>query len=197
MKPFRRVVASAALTLSVGLVASTGVAAMPETPQPTAEVVRHQGLEKYALKLLNCNRTGGKIRRDGSCKARGSGRFSKYHKPLLRHRPIGTRVAFPWARTMVIEDQCKHELEGFPGVAQRFGDAGFGSASWGENIGCTWGYSPRDMVVWVSRAFQAERRDRGGHWRNLKNDSFRSVGIGVAVSGTRATIVFDFYGRKP
>jgi len=202
MIPHRATFTSLAVGLSMLLVTSTTVASDTgasdrSAVSPTAEIERRKDLERFALKLLNCNRTGGKIRRNGTCKAYGKGRFSAFRKPLERHRPIGTRVAWPWVRTMIVENECKHVLDGYPGVSQRYANAGYAGAAWGENIGCTWGYTPRDMVIWVSRAFQAEKSDNGGHWRNLKSKSFKSVGIAVAVSGNRASIVFDFYGKRP
>jgi hypothetical protein len=148
MKPYRRALASTVLALSVGLGTSAGVAAVPELTQPASDAERHQSLYKFAFKLLNCNRTGGKIRHDGTCKARGSGRFSKYRRPLVRHKPIGTRVAWPWARTMAIENQCTHELERFPGVSQRDRDGGYSNAAWGENIGSVPGATL--LVTWSS-----------------------------------------------
>lgn len=187
--------AATALALSAGTV---GPLSSPASAVETAgaEIARAQGLEKFALRLLNCNRTGGKIRRDGTCKGRGSGRFSPYRRPLQRHKPIGTSVAWPWARAMADRDECSHWLAGLPDLPARLKQAGYPNHTWGENIACYWGSSARDMVIWASRAFQAEKKVDGGHWRNLKSRDFKSVGIGVAKVGSTSTIVFDFYGRR-
>jgi len=42
---------------------------------------------------------------------------------------------------------------------------------------------------------QAEKSYNGGHWKNMKNGAFKSVGIGVATSGSTTMVVYDFYGR--
>lgn len=173
MHPRHHPFARAAIGLSVLLAVSLSGTAATAAIDPAVEIERRQSLKKFALKLLNCNRTGSKIRRNGTCRAPRTGRFSAYRRPLKRHRPIGNEVAWPWARTLVLENQCRHELDGHPGLA------------------------PRDMVIWVSRAFQREKAEGGGHWRNLKSRSFKSVGIAIAVSETRATIIFDFFGKRP
>ncbi len=199
MRTHPRPIATLAVATVLALGAGTiGPLATPAAAVETAEaeVVRAQGLEKFALRLLNCNRTGGKIRRDGTCKGRGSGRFSSYRKPLKRHQPIGSRVSWPWARAMAERDECSHWLDGLADLPVRLKNAGYSYHTWGENIACYWGSSARDMVIWASRAFQAEKRSNGGHWRNLKSKDFKSVGIGVAKMGSTSTIVFDFYGRK-
>ena len=43
---------------------------------------------------------------------------------------------------------------------------------------------------------QAEKRYRGGHWKNIKNRDFKSVGIGVATGEGRVMVVWDFYGQR-
>jgi hypothetical protein len=181
--------------LSLSLVASVAlpVAADSET---TAGVTRHHKMERLALKLLNCTRTGGWVRKDGSCRNRGSGRHSAYRKPLARHKPITNRVAYPWATQMVRTNQCAHVIEGQPGLSARMKAAGYPYWNVGENIGCTWGYSLKAAIIWSHRAMQAEKSYQGGHWRNMKRQSYKSVGIGVARSDGMIAIVFDFYGRK-
>ena len=65
-------------------------------------------LEQFALSLLNCTRTGGWVRVDGSCKGRGSGRYSTYRKPLGMHYGIRSNVARPYGRVgaATIAGQC-------------------------------------------------------------------------------------------
>ena len=65
-------------------------------------------LEQFALSLLNCTRTGGWVRVDGSCKGRGSGRYSAYRKPLGMHYGIRSNVARPYGRVgaATIAGQC-------------------------------------------------------------------------------------------
>ncbi len=53
----------------------------------------YQDLEKFALSLVNCTRTGGWVRPDGSCKGRGSGKYSAYRKPLTLSAGISSKVS--------------------------------------------------------------------------------------------------------
>ena len=46
------------------------------------------------------------------------------------------------------------------------------------------------------RMMQAEQMSRGGHWKNMKNTQFKSVGISVARVGKRVRVVYEFYGRR-
>lgn len=185
-------VAPLAVLLTLCLAATLAGPATAETP-----VERVWGAEKYAHKLLNCTRTGGWVTADGSCIDRGSGKHSAYRKPLRRHPGISRKVAWPWARSMVTHNVCGHAIAGKPVLSQRFQRKGFRYPTYGENVGCGWGYgSPRDVVLWVHRAFQDEKPSRGGHWRNLKNRRYKSVGIGVATRDGRTMVVFDFYGRR-
>src|SRR3954454_4136498 len=69
-------------------------------------------LERFALSLLNCTRTGGWVRADGTCKARGSGKYSTYRKPLTLHSGISTNVARKYAVKLAAADACRHDLGG-------------------------------------------------------------------------------------
>ena len=46
------------------------------------------------------------------------------------------------------------------------------------------------------RGMQAEKSYGGGHWKNMKNKRFKSVGIGVAKKNGRIMVVYDFYGKR-
>ena len=152
--------------------------------------------EELALRLLNCTRTGGWVRADGSCRAWGSGRFSPYRAPLARHAPIALTVAWPWALQLVITGVCNHSAEDGPSWQDRFRSVGHEHLAIAENIGCASGLSPRRTVIATHRAMQAERASNGGHWENLKSADFRSVGIGVARLGDRTAVVYDFTRAK-
>lgn len=179
---------AATLALSLALVA-IGPAAAVDTP-----VTRASGAEKYALKLLNCTRTGGWVRADGSCNGRFSGKYSAYRKPLRLHRKISDRTAWPWARTLALAKVCAHALPGEPDLVRRMRSSGFRYWQYGENIGCGGG-NPRQLVLATHRMMQAEKSYNGGHWVNIKNRGFRSVGIGVATQGGTTMVVYDFYGK--
>jgi hypothetical protein len=148
-------------------------------------------LEKYALSLLNCTRTGGWVTDTGRCKGRGSGRYSSHRRPLEMHRGIADDVARPYARRM-----ARYDLHSHGDYDARFRRAGFTSSTNGESIGWSSGYTVRRMVIRISRMFQAERTAPSGadwHWRNLKNPDFHHVGIGIAVISGEKRIVWDFY----
>jgi hypothetical protein len=173
--------------------AADGREALPA--QATAPL-RDTEAEHLGLRLLNCTRTGGWVRVDGTCKGRASGRYSAYVRPLRLDEGLSTDVAFPWAAELVLAGACDHALPGKPVLGARLAAAGFEGTPYGENVGCSWGgMATRDMVVAVHRAMQAEKAGRGGHWRNMKERGFHSVGIGVATLEGMTSIVFDFYGE--
>jgi hypothetical protein len=163
----------------------------------TSGVTRLPGAEKYAHSLLNCTRTGGFVRANGSCAGRGSGKYSTYRKPLRLHKNISLKVAWPWARTMVQKNVCAHVIPGKPSLAQRMRNRGFRYYMYGENVGCGWGTGDAKAVVLAThRAMQAEKASRGGHWKNIKKAGYKSVGIGVASGQGRIMVVWDFYGKR-
>ena len=105
-------------------------------------------------------------------------------------------MASPWSAELVRARTCAHAIDGLPEMARRFSLAGFRYRYYGENIGCGWsGTTVRQMVIRSHLAMQAEKRTGGGHWRNMKNRGFKSVGIGVTSLDGWTTVVYDFYGR--
>jgi hypothetical protein len=185
-----------ALMAVVVVVPMAATASGAVTAADEAGPTRRDSAERLALRLLNCTRTGGWVKPDGTCKGRDSGRYSAKMPALRLHDGISDRVAFPWSAELVQARVCAHNIDGLPEVGHRFAQAGFSYQYFGENIGCAWGgMSVRDMVVRSHVAMQAEKRTGGGHWRNMKNRGYRSVGIGVATLDGWATIVYDFYGR--
>ena len=157
---------------------------------------RHEGVEKYALKLINCTRTGGWVRTDGSCNKYGSGKYSKFREPLKFHRGVADDVAFPWARRIARAGYCGHTLAGSD-VDQRFRQAGYKNDHNGENVGCSYAWGARKMVLRTHRMMQSERSWGGPHWSQMKDVDFLSVGIGVVTAAGNTRIVIDFYGAKP
>lgn len=167
------------------------IAQDPEVAAPGRDVEA----ERLGLRLLNCTRTGGWVRVDGTCKGRATGTYSPYLRPLRLHHGISSLVAFGWASELVKAKVCGHVIPGQPDLQVRLASAGFLGASFGENVGCWWSdMPPSDVVIAVHRLMQAEKAYDGGHWRNMKNPGYRSVGIGVATAAGRTTVVFDFYG---
>jgi len=166
-----------------------------EVPADTAVPQRDLDAERLALSMLNCTRTGGWVRADGSCNGRRSGAHSPFVSALRFHDGVSGEVAFRWAGEMIRADVCAHVIPGQPDLGVRLAAAGFDFSTYGENVGCTQGrLSPRATVIWVHRAMQGEQSSGGGHWRNIKQPGFRGVGIGVATLDGRTTVVYDFYG---
>jgi hypothetical protein len=200
----RRIVLSALLAVIAGSVGTgpTTIAAAPAEGEgirvaQETEALPQRDLEAelLGLRLLNCTRTGGWVRVDGTCKGRATGTYSPFMRPLRLHDGISSLVAFGWASELVKAKVCGHAIPGQPDLQVRLASAGFLDASFGENVGCWWSdMPPRDVVIAVHRLMQAEKAYDGGHWRNIKNPGYRSVGIGVATAAGRTTVVFDFYG---
>ncbi len=170
------------------------VATVPATAGSTA--VRAETAERYALSLLNCTRTGGKVTADGTCVGRGSGKYSAYRKPLRLHKKISNKVAWPWAKALALQDVCGHTIAGKPSLATRLRNNGFKYPYFGENVGCGVNSAPKSVVLLTHRLMQAEQQSRGGHWLNMKNPEYKSVGISVARVGKRVRVVFEFYGKR-
>lgn len=181
------------LAISLALLLTLSLVGTASAVEP---VKRIQNAEQYALSLLNCTRSGGFVKADGTCLGRGSGKYSASRKPLRLHKNISTKVAWPWARAMVVNKVCGHTIAGKPSVPQRFRNKGFRYYYIGENVGCAGGGTPKQAVLMTHRMMQAEKSSRGGHWKNIKNPAFKSVGIGVASRYGRTMIVWDFYGGK-
>ena len=177
----------------VALLATLMLASMATAPTATAVTNTADApwltVEEYYLTLVNCTRTGGWVRTDGSCAGYGSGRYSKYVAPLKWHPTISTKVSRPWAKSLAVNAKCLHG-----DVGARLRKAGYTNYRWGENIGCRDGYSTAKAAVLASHLkFQSEKSSRGGHWVNIKNSAFKYIGIGIWRSGSRTRLVTDFY----
>lgn len=160
---------------------------------PAAASAPIEDLEHFALTLVNCTRTGGWVRADGSCKARGSGRYSTYRKPLTLHSGISSKVSRVYAAKLATADACRHDLAG-SSIQQRFRTGGYTGTPYGESLGCSGGWTTRQMVIRTHRMMQSERSSNGWHWKNMKNPDFKRVGIGIARHGQESRVVYDFYG---
>ena len=174
------------------LAALTTLLVLPSAPASAA--TRYPRLERLALSLMNCTRTGGWVKVDGTCKGRGSGRFSKYVKPIPLSDGISDRVAYPYAARLARADACMHTLAG-SSIDGRFAVGGYRGSTNGESIGCSGGYTARKMVIRTHRMMQSEKSYNGWHWRNMKDPDWRRVGIGVAKVGIESRVVYDFYGH--
>ena len=150
-------------------------------------------VERFELGLVNCNRTGGWVLSDGTCRGYGSGHYSAYVAPLSYLYGISDKVSRPYAKLLATKAICSHTADGDPGYRLR--RAGYTRWHWGENIGCRDGYASAKAAVLASHLnFQSEKSSNGGHWKNIKNAAYRWIGIGVWRSGSRTRLVIDFYG---
>ena len=175
-----------ATTTAVTSPDTTGALTLTATDKPWYTV------ETFYLKLVNCTRTGGWVLSDGTCRGYGSGHYSRYVKPLVLSLGISDRVSRPYAKLLATRGICSHFADHDPGYRLR--RAGYTHWTWGENIGCRDGYStPKAAVLASHLAFQREKSTNGGHWKNIKNATYLSIGIGVWRYGTRTRLVTDFY----
>jgi hypothetical protein len=160
----------------------------------SARLQRFESTERYAYKLINCLRTGGKVNTAGFCVGYGSGRFSAYRKPLDFSHKISNKVAWTYAGRIATAGQCRHDLGST--TDQRFRTVGLRNITNGENLACMWAASPRRMVVYWVRHWYKETSYGGAHWHQIKDPDFRTAGFGVArhPSG-RTTLVVNFYGK--
>ena len=147
------------------------VATVPAAAGNTA--TRAMKAEQYALSLLNCTRTGGKVKANGTCVGRGSGKYSAYRKPLRRHKSISNKVAWPFAKALAINNECGHTVAGKPSLSVRMRNKGFSSRYMGENVGCGRGSArPKAVVLSTHRLMEGEQSSMGGHWRYIKSGTF-------------------------
>jgi hypothetical protein len=160
------------------------------TPQITAPPGYWVTEELYYLDLLNCTRTGGWVMSDGSCRGRGTGRYSAYVAPIGYHKRLSEVVARNYAKVLATRGQCSHFYLTTP--KQRFAAAGYYPSNWAENIGCRTASYAKTAVLASHLFFQSEKSYNGGHWRNMKNYRLHWVGIGVWKYGTRVRLVVDF-----
>jgi hypothetical protein len=185
--------------LAASLVTSGAMAVAQPTPGTAAAPVAAVSYpyapwltdEAFYLKLVNCTRTGGWVQANGSCSAYGSGKYSKYVKPLVRSGPISDKATRPYAQVLATVNGCGHNFDG--SLTTRLKRAGFSGSAWGENVACHGGTTTRALAIWAQRVFQGEKASNGGHWKNIKNARHTYIGIGVWSYGGRTRLVTDFY----
>ena len=89
----------------------------PAAPAAASSTAPWYAVETYYLKLVNCTRTGGWVRADGSCAGYGSGHYSAYVPPL-ELGPKLSAVSRSWAKHLAVVNACSHRRPG-PAAAQR------------------------------------------------------------------------------
>jgi hypothetical protein len=183
VRPFRLLVTTA---LAVVLTASSAVpAAAVEALWPEAE--------QYALRLVNCTRTGGWVEEDGTCIDAGTGKHSVYRKPLKWRDLLAEGVARPQAQRIAKAGYLSHTLGG--SILTRFKRAGITCCAMGESLG-HWTKNAKAAVLAVHQMVQAEKGTGGWHWRNLKDKRFKLVGIGVWNNGEDFYVAYDFWDGR-
>jgi uncharacterized protein YkwD len=160
------------------------------TPQISAPPAYWGPEELGYVDLINCTRTGGWVQTDGTCKGRGSGRYSAYVPPLAFNSRMSAVVARPYAKKLADNNVCSHFYTSTP--TQRLHAAGYYPNNWAENIGCRTSRYAWPAVIASHLFFQSEKTTNGGHWRNIKNPAFKQVGIGVWKTSGRVRLVTDF-----
>lgn len=179
---------SAAASVDVAAPSGTAVALTTTTVDKPWYTV-----ERFYFGLVNCTRTGGWVLSDGTCRGYGSGRYSAYVTPLTYSYGLSDRVSRPYAKLLAVKGLCSHFVGGSPG--DRLRRAGYYRYTWAENVGCRDGYPSAKAAVLVSHLkFQAEKAIGGGHWKNIKNPKYKTLGIGIWGYGTRTRLVTNFYG---
>ena len=175
--------------------------ALSAIPAAGAEPKRRAGAEDLTVRLVNCIRTGGYVTSGGKCKGKGSGKYSKYVKPLKHSDKISRKVSWPWARRSVQFYGTRscwigHSRSGST-VDRRFRAVSLNYVKNGENMGCGMYGGAQPTALRIVRMWQSEKSYRGSHWRQIKNPDFKSVGVGVAKLGSRkAQVVVNFYGKR-
>jgi hypothetical protein len=148
------------------------------------------GSEQYYLSLMNCTRTGGWVTSGGDCST-ATHHTLPARDALRFNEGIAATVSRPYAKALADLGVLTHTLNGTT-THSRLAAQGYPSASWGENIASPSNSGAGGMIA-IELFFQDESGYRGGHYNNIMNGYFRSVGIGVWVSNGRTRVVIDFY----
>jgi hypothetical protein len=192
------------LSLTALVVILAGLTAAPaaaSAPGPNQRAAKHQSpvaaeyawAEKYALSLLNCDRTGGWITEAGKCVGGKKGQRSEYRKPLTFSERLASEISRPQARRLAAAGYLDHYLGG--SIATRFKRAGITCCAYGENLG-HYVRGIKNAVLQIHRMMQAERPYFGPHWQNFKDKRYRYVGIGVWTKGNDVYVAYDFWDGR-
>jgi hypothetical protein len=151
--------------------------------------------ELYMLQLVNCTRTGGWVTSGGSCSS-VTHHVLPAQNALSYNIGIANNVARPYAKYMADRNALSHYLVGTP--KSRLASAGYSGRAWGENITSPSSSGSAGMIA-SELFFQNEYRCASGrcefgHYLNVMNGAFRSVGIGVWVTRGHVRVVLDFWG---
>ena len=148
------------------------------------------------LRLMNCTRTGGWVTRSGNCSSVAH-HTMQAQDALVFSAAISNSVSRPYSEAQANRGVLTHYLNGTTPHG-RLAAAGFGSASWGENLASPPSAGLSGMID-AEIFFQSEYRCGSGqcefaHYYNIMDPYFHHVGIGVWVSHGRVRLTVDFYG---
>lgn len=166
----------------------TGGAATKSSPWHASEL--------YYLKLMNCTRTGGWVTRSGECSSVAH-HVMPAQDALVLSAAISNSVSRPYSEAQADRGVLTHYLNGTTPHG-RLAAAGFGSASWGENLASPPSAGASGMID-AEIFFQNEYRCGSGqcefaHYYNIMDPYFHHVGIGVWTSHGHVRLTIDFYG---
>ena len=172
-----------------------GIVATIVVPSPIAVGLdaRYAEAEAYEQTLIDCTRSGGWVREDGTCDAEDVDGRVPARPPLTVSAKVSDELARPYARLLARAGYLSHYLGG--SIDQRFARIGMADGRAGENLGHTGGLTVgvNAAVLHIHLMFQEEWSYGGWHFRNLTDGRFTQVGIGVWVKGNRTYLVLDFH----
>jgi hypothetical protein len=181
-------------TLRLFSVAALALLLSAFTAGPVAAVsARYPKNEQYALRLVNCVRTGGWVRPNGKCIDYGTGKHAKYRKPLKFREHLASDIARPQARRLARAGYLSHNLGG--SVSTRFKRAGITCCQYGENLG-HYVKPVSKAVAAIHRMMQSEASYNGPHWKNFRDRRYKYVGIGIWTRGDDVYVAYDFWDGK-
>jgi hypothetical protein len=167
----------------VGAASGTGISSSVENE-----------LQRFALSLVNCTRTGGWVTSSGRCDRTIARKYrSTKRRPLKLSERISERVAEPLAVRCAKRGRCSHHMG--PSYRTRFRRVGITTRHVGEALGYGWSGEARRTIISSFRIMQQEKLNgRWGrwHWRYIKDPDFRRVGIGIAKRRGYTIIVYNF-----
>lgn len=167
----------------VGAAGGTGISSSTE-----------DDLQEFALSLVNCTRTGGWVRKDGSCDRTLAARYRSTERPPLKlSERISEDVAEPLAVRCVKRGRCSHYM--IAHYPTRFRRVGISTRHIGEALGYGWWGPARKSIISSFRRMQEEKLTGAWnrwHWRYIKDPDFKRVGIGIAKRGDYTVVVYDF-----
>jgi uncharacterized protein YkwD len=174
----------------VGSVLMFAVLSSAPTAAVTSIASTYPKQERYALSLVNCLRTGGWVKSDGTCQA--GHRIDR--KPLKFSERLASEISRPQTRRLARAGSITngHYLGG--SILTRFNRAGITCCQRGENLGHNM-IGIRKSIIWIDRQMQGEGPG-GPHYDNFTDRRYKYVGIGVWKDGHDVWVAYDFWDGK-